>query len=378
MRPTRVLHLIDTGGPGGAETICLNLVAGLDSSRWESIPVLPERGWLWQALEDRGFRPILLPSTRAFDVGYLARLVSLGRSRRIDLFQTHLLGSAVYGAMAARLLGGIPQVSTFHGTVDVSVDDPHLRTKMRVVDRSSSRLVFVSHSLERFFARSVRMKRASAGVVYNGIDLGVFEPGEAPEIRMEFDVEPGEILIGAVGNLRPAKAYDVLLRAMAELGEGAEVRRCLIVGEGSGPLERELRALQAELGLGDLVRFTGFRSDIARVLKALDLLVISSSSEGFSLTAVQALATGIPVVSTRCGGPEEILEGGAAGVLVERASPSALAEGIRRVCRDESLRERLVARGLEVARSRFSVERMIDGYEAIYEGLLRPGGRGTP
>jgi glycosyltransferase involved in cell wall biosynthesis len=374
LKPRPVLHIIDTGGPGGAETVFLELVCGLDRDQWDPIVVVPKQDWLWGALEDRGIEPVLLGGTRSFDLVYLLRLHALARARRVEIIQTHLLGSAVYGAVLGRLMG-IPQVSTLHGQVDVSADDRYLNAKLRLLDRASARLVFVSRSLRAFF-QTIRVTRAAPlEVIHNGIDLGTFRPGEETALRDEFGVAEGEILLGSVGNVRPAKDYGNLLRALAELSRRGRTGRCVIVGESSGRLAQDLRLLAADLGLEGLVEFIGFRSDIERVMRALDVLIISSSSEGFSLTAVQALASGTAVVSTRCGGPEEILDDGVSGLLVPSGSPSALADGIERVCLDPDLRERLGASGRTVAEARFSLGNMIAEYSRLYRDVLIEAGR---
>jgi len=345
------------------------LSSGLDRSRWEPIAVLPERDWLWEELERRGIEPVRLAGTRSFDLPYLWRLRALARARRADLLQTHLLGSAVYGAAVGRMLG-LPQVSVFHGTVDVSPDDPHLRTRLRILDRRTGHLVFVSRSLREYFESIAGPGLAGRSVVYNGIDLEAFRPGEEPAVRAELGAGPGELLLGAIGNVRPAKDYPTLLRAVAELvGRGVRCR-CVIVGDTGGRPGEELVRLGSGLGLGDVVTFTGFRSDIDRVARALDVLVVSSSSEGFSLSTVQALASGTPVVATRSGGPEEILEEGAGGILVPAGSATALADGIERMCADPGLRRDLAMRGRRIVEERFSLRGMISAYERLYETLV--------
>lgn len=348
------------------------LVSGLSPARWESIAVVPKRDWLWQELETRGVEPVLLAGTRSFDVGYLSRLASLARTRGVRTIQTHLLGSAVYGAAVARLLR-LPQVSTFHGGIDVSSSDPYLRVKLRILDRPANRLVFVSRSLLRHFEMVARPRHARTSVVHNGIDVETFRPGEEPDLRRELGVGPGELLLGAIGNLRPAKDYPTLLRAVAELVRRGTRCRCVVVGQSGGALAAQLLALRDELGLADTVEFTGFRSDVDRLVRAFDMLVISSSSEGFSLTAVQALASGTPVVATRSGGPEEILEDGAGGLLVASESPTALADGILRMSTDARARAAFIARGRRIVEARFSLPRMISDYESLYEELLEPG-----
>jgi glycosyltransferase involved in cell wall biosynthesis len=142
-----------------------------------------------------------------------------------------------------------------------------------------------------------------------------------------------------------------------------------VVGQGEGTLRDELMALRSELGLTDVVRFEGFREDIERVFRAIDAYVVSSSSEGFSLTTVQAMATRVPVVSTRCGGPEEILADGG-GLLVPHSRPEELAAALERLFRSRSLGDDLGSRGLAIARKRFGRDRMAGQYEALYEECI--------
>jgi glycosyltransferase involved in cell wall biosynthesis len=139
----------------------------------------------------------------------------------------------------------------------------------------------------------------------------------------------------------------------------------------------EVLALRAELGLESVVTFTGFREDVERVMAALDVFVVSSSAEGFSLTTVQAMAAGLPVVATRCGGPEEILRNGELGVLVPTRSPEALADAVQRLVDRPAERRRITLAARAEAESRFALTSMVSGYEALYERCLglRPPAR---
>ncbi len=367
--PRRVLHLIDTGGPGGAETIFLELLRRLDPSRWASVGAVPYRDWLAGAMEEHGLEPVVLPSRGSFDFRYLAAIVRLVRKCRADLIQTHLLGSAVYGTLAGRLTG-VPVVCTFHGPADIGAAERFGRPKLRIVSRWAARTVFVSDSLRAHFEGLAPFREGSAAVVPNGIDVESFAAPRDGAFRAELGIAPDAVLIGALGNIRPSKAYPVLLRAAAALRARSSELRFVIVGETRGGPFDELLRLRAELGLAEVVTFAGFREDVPRVLASLDLFVVSSSHEGFSLSTVQALAARLPVVATRCGGPEEILEHGVTGILVERDDPEALAAGIERVALDRAGAAHLAEAGLAMVRRRFSAAAMIGRYEAIYEACL--------
>lgn len=364
-----VLHLIDTGGPGGAETIYLNVVEGLDRERWRSVAVVPWREWLSAELEQRAIEPHLLTTQGSFDVRYLSRLHELIRRERIDLIHTHLLTSSVYASVVARL-ARLPVVSTFHGQVDLSAAGRYAAVKFRIVNRRRNRVVFVSESLRRALQSAAPLGETDARVIYNGIDVAQFQPGRDHSLRAKLGIGPDELLIGAVGNIRPAKAYGVLLQATALLRERGESMHIAIVGDAQGALFEELLALRQALGLEGTVHFTGFRSDIPRVLQNFDLYALSSSSEGFSLATVQALASGLPVVATRCGGPEEIVTGGETGLLVPPNSPAALADALAELIRDPARRALLAEGGRRSVVQRFSVETMVREYDALYEECL--------
>ena len=378
----RVLHLIDTGGPGGAETVFLDVVSGLDASRWASLAVIPTLDWLHGALAGRGIEPVILGGSGSFDVRFLRALIGTARRHRAELIHTHLLGSAVYGGLAARALR-IPAVSTFHGQVDIDEDEPFRAAKLRIVWRRNTRVVFVSEALRRFFLGSSGRPVAEeiTRVVHNGLDLDAFEARRDPDIRATLGYGPEHTVIGAIGNVRPAKAYDMLLWAAARVHEERPEARFLIAGEGSGgPLE-DLLDLRAALGLDDVVEFVGFREDVPGLFRALDVFVLSSTFEGFSLSTLQAVASGVPAVATRSGGPEEILEDGVSGILVEPDAPEALARGLVSVL-DGALTGGVPPRLAERRRladvDRFTTGAMVRAYEDLYEELLDGGAEKRP
>lgn len=365
-RRRTVLHLIDTGGPGGAETIFRNLVTGLGAG-WRSVPVVPVRDWLHESLREHGIEPVLMQEHDLAGLAHLRAIIRLIRRHQADLVQTHLLGSAVYASLAA-VPFRIPVVSTFHGLPDIPPRGLRTDAKVRILSRRGNRVVFVSSGLRERMLASHRFPVGRTRVVLNGVAL---PPADvAPVARAELGASAGDYLVGAVGNLRPAKDYATLLRAAAVLVERGVPLRMVIAGEGSGPLLEELLLLRSQLGLVGRVEFLGFRPDVHRLLATFDAFASSSSSEGFSLASVEALALGKPVVATRSGGPEEILLDGRTGLLVPTADPAALADALERLHREPELGRRLGAAGNEDVRRRFPVERMVTDYERIYREAL--------
>jgi len=370
----RILHLIDTGGPGGAETVLANLVTGLGSDRWEHHVTVPLRDWLHAALAERGVPVTILPSEGAFDVRYLAGIVRLIRDLRIRIVQTHLFTTAVYGAVAGAITG-VPVVSTIHGIVDTGEDNLKRRMKFRIINRGRNRIVLVSHLLKDAIAGQARLREEIQRVVHNGVDLDIYHPAPDKAFRAELGIPDDGILVGALGNVRVPKDYGNLLDAAAILKARSPRYHFVIVGDTlwEPRLYEDLLAKREALGLDETVTFAGFRPDAPRLLNNFDLYVMSSEREGLPLALLQAMATGLPVVSTRAGGAVELVTPGLNGMLVPVRDPEALAEAIDSVARDPARAAGMGAAGRRTVEENFSIRHMVEQYEAIYHELLGSG-----
>lgn len=361
----RVLHLIDTTGPGGAETVFLQLAHGLRERGWEARLAITGPGWVLNRARELGLPADVVPTDRRLDLRYGMALRRLVRDHGVQLIQAHLFSPAIY-ACAVGAWTRTPVVATFHGASDVEAGGFTRRQRYRLVDRRA-RVVCVSDSLRRKLA-ALKLIASPVEVIHNGVDAAAF-PGQGREaVRHHQGVPRDAILVGALGNVRPAKDYANLLRAAAAIDD-ARVHFA-IVGERTSPLYDDLVALRDRLGLAGRVSFWGFRDDVPDVMAAFDLLAISSSSEGFSIAAIQAMAAGLPVVATRSGGPEGIITDGEDGVLVDTGDAEALAAGIKRVMGSPAIADRLSKRARQTVADRFSLDRTLDAYERLYDELL--------
>jgi glycosyltransferase involved in cell wall biosynthesis len=360
-----VLHLIDTTGPGGAETVFLDIAEGMQHRGWTSHVVLVGPGWVATEAAARGLSFEVIPTYGRFDVSFARRLLQAVKSKGAEAIHAHLFSPAVY-ASAVSLFCRVPVIATFHGSSDLRSNGIGALLRNRMISRRAH-LVCVSNAMLK--QAKVTPGIETATVIHNGVDHRRFNSGDRQAVRSEMGVPDDTILIGAIGNLRPAKDYATFLHAARNLADESRLRFA-VVGDTETPLYEELTALRDKLGLAERLRFWGFRTDIPSVLSALDVLVISSSNEGFSLVAVQAMAAGTAVVSTRCGGPEEIIEDGVSGVLVPVGDADALSRAIRAVATSDDLRKTLAAGGLQRVLERFSLSSMLDSYEELYRRVL--------
>ncbi|MBA2883000.1 glycosyltransferase involved in cell wall biosynthesis [Desulfosalsimonas propionicica] len=359
---TTVLHTIDTTGPGGAETVFINLVKSLPGDN----PVVAIRGpgWVCDTLRKNGIEPVFVDSRGGFNVSYLADLVKIIRRYRVDVVQSHLFGSNLYSSLAG-LICRVPVISVFHGFVDTNKGERFLPVKARIINSGSKKIVFVSDRLRQHYISQYGLSGAKATTIYNGVDTDVFYPRKDDSIRKELGLGPENVLIGAVGNIRPAKGYDNFLRAARIIHSRHPECRFVVAGQGSGALYDSLLELRRELGLEGIFYFIGFRENPPAVLNNLDIFVLPSVSEGFSISTIEAMACGVPVVVTRSGGPEEIVENGVNGLTVD-SGPEDIAGGIMRIFEKADLGNSLKNTAFAEVEEKFSLRAMVEQYRLCH------------
>jgi glycosyltransferase involved in cell wall biosynthesis len=364
-----VLHIIDTAGPGGAETVFLQTATRLDPARFQPAAVIGGAGWLAKQLQESGLPPYIVPAKRSFNVRYLSMLLRLARQHKSDVVVAHLYGSSVYASLAGLLLS-IPVVSVLHGQSDVPEAERFSSVKAAIVRKGSRKVIFVSERLRDHLQARLRLPATHCAVIANGVDTEGFRPDRDRSLRAELGLSDDTALIGAIGNVREPKAYDVLLRAARALLDRSQRFHMVIAGDCSNALGRHLQQLSRDLGTDRNVTFLGLRPDVSRILNNLDVFVLSSDTEGFSIACIEAMACGVPVVATRSGGPEQILEGGA-GLLVPTADPAALAVAVAELLSSNELTAELTAKAMTRVHERYVLTTMLSRYEALLEDVTR-------
>jgi glycosyltransferase involved in cell wall biosynthesis len=365
-----ILHLIDTTGPGGAETVFIQLADKMREMGYQSIVVIQGAGWVQDELNRRGIKPYVMPAKGSFAAGFLAKLVQLIRKHKIDLIQSHLLGSNVYAAMAG-LITGTPVVATYHGMVDVNPNERFKFLKNQVMRFGINRYVAVSHRLMADIREQKLLDAKKASVIYNGVDLKLYNQPQSNEIRQQLKLPEDAFLVGSLGNIRPAKAYEVLISAAAIILKENKSVHFVIAGHKKQPLMSKLEKQINDLGVQENIHFIGFYQDCAKFLSQMNLFALSSSSEGFSIATIEAMAARLPVLVTKCGGPEEIVTDEENGLMIAPNAPEKFAEKLKRLIEDDGLQERLGDAGRRHVENVFSLDRMLQSYQDEYSKLIR-------
>jgi glycosyltransferase involved in cell wall biosynthesis len=388
-RPRRILYVSHQSSLAGAEQALLRLVAVLDRAHVEPWVVLPSEGLLRAKLEEAGSRTDVLPTAWWIPGTHWAsaaffeqlaglperveKLCALASAGGAELIHTNTIVT-IEGALAAARLG-LPHVwhsrSLFwHGHFPPAYFD-HVPFFFSVVDQLSDHIVCMSREIEREIPSDCRL--APRTVIFDGPEMAALlaQPAEPREaMTRRYGLDPGSRLLACVGGIQRRKGQLDLVEAAARLVTQFSNLVFVLCGEATDPEyhARVLRRIE-ELGLGAHFRFPGFRSDVRSLLAHCELLVHPAHSEGFGLVIIEAMAAGRPVVSTRSGGPEEIVEDGVSGLLVPVGDPAALAAAIARVLNDAPLAGAL---GRAAARRAllFTSEEAARQTEAVYDQIL--------
>lgn len=365
-----ILHAIDTTGPGGAETVFLDLVQKLTLTGYSNYAVIKGPGWVEEQLKRRGISYYILKPQGFLSIKYYIQLFKLIRSNNTQLIHAHLLGSTLTYSILSFFLR-IPVIATLHGRVDVNPNERFVAIKNRIMKFGVNKLVAVSRDLAAYIAERGLFQQSKIQVIYNGIDESRYSKNNSRALRQALNIADDVLLVGSLGNVRSAKNYEVLIAAAANLIHKKKQKIAFVIAGHKKPdLMAKLDKLMVELGVAEQMHFIGFQDDTPHYLGQLDFFVLSSSSEGFSIATIEAMATGLPVVATRCGGPEEILEHNVTGELVAIERPEALAEALLRLIQSPADAERIAAAGKAHATAVFSFASMIDTYRKVYVRYL--------
>jgi L-malate glycosyltransferase len=331
-RPVRVNYFIDGLSRAGTETQLLALIHSLDRKVVEpSLTLLDGHSDESRSLEPTDCPVLRLGVTSLKRPSELARasakLLLFWRKQAVDMVQTYFLDSTYFGVPLARL-AGVKRIIRVRNNVGHWLTPKH-RGLGRVIGRIADVTLTNSEPGLQSLRHAERGNRNKLVVLENGVDLDRFASVPAPARR------GGIVTVGAVGNLRPVKGMDVLVRAAARL-PGV---RFLVAGEGDQ--RSELQSMIDSLGITPRFTLFGQVNDMPAFLADIDMAVLPSRAEGMSNALLEFMAAGRPVVATRVGANAQVLEDGQHGLLVPSGHDEALANAIDQLVRDERLANRL-------------------------------------
>ncbi|MGJ8514069.1 glycosyltransferase family 4 protein [Carnimonas bestiolae] len=366
-----VLEMCMSRGWGGLEMYPSRLAPALSNRGWRVYCVTLEGARLGDAMRQRGVEVLEYSSvTRA--LWRVCRLRRWMRARKISVLHCHKSSDL---RLAALLKSGMPSlriVFTEHMGVSKPKRDLYHRWAFGKVDQVLS----ISDATLARNKKALPVAPERIARLYHGVDIAAFgaqSDEERQQVRYSLGIESNEIAIGLAARITPGKGHQVFIDALAELPADSRVRGLIIGGldGSSGSSESfvsELRAKIAAAGLEQRVQLVGFRSDLAEVLGALDIVCVPSPNEAFGLTAIEAMAMSRPVIGSNSGALPEIL-GNGDGVLVDPNAPAEWRKAIVQLENSPALRELLGKAGRAKVEQQFSAERHLNTLIDCYRGV---------
>ncbi len=356
-RRIRVCHVSMCLLTGGLERLLVDFSRLHDADQFElQFVALGELGQPADEIQAAGCRVHSMQHADISRLQQLMRLKQLLVDSEIDVVHTHNTYAHFYGALAAKLAGVPVVINTQHGRGCGSTWKA--RMQFRIANRMTNRVLGVSEDAARMCGDQDKGSRGKIEAIWNGIDVDKFV------FRGPVD-QPVAI---SVARLSPEKDYPTLLRAVALAIQEVPDFRLRLVGDGQERLR--LEQLAAELNIADHVEFLGEQRDIPDLLATAGFFVSSSLTEGISLTLLEAMAVGLPVLTTAVGGNPEIVVEGKTGRMVPSADVELLAQAIVEMCRDREAWPVMGQLGRQRVEQQFEIRKMVQQYQDLYRELV--------
>jgi glycosyltransferase involved in cell wall biosynthesis len=364
----RVVHVVDSLEIGGLERLVHDLAIARGGGS-TSVACLVSLGPFGEALRQQGIQVELI-GTKNGIVPTVWRMWRHLRRVRPDVVHCHNLFAHLTGSLGARLAGGIPVVMTKHGAM---VPGTGLGSRLnRFLVRRAD---VVAVSREAISIMQAWMPTGSRPVRYiaNGISLTPYENlPSREEARAQLGLPAGGFIVGIVARVTGLKGHVLLIEVFARLLEKFPGALLLIVGDGAGLVA--VRARIQELGVEESMLVMGARSDVPKILAAMDVFCLPSEMEGMPMTVLEAMAAGLPVVTSNVGGIPAVVEAGRTGLMVPARAAEELEAALLALASDPGRARQMGGAGQQSLMREFSLERTIGAYEDLYrEAMDRRG-----
>lgn len=363
----KIAFVISRLGVGGAETQLVQLVTGLDKSRFAvSVVCTKDEGPLAERVRDAGVPVRALHMRHGWNPDVVRRLRGVFRDEQPDIVHCTNFNSTLWGRLAAIWSGVDGIIVAEHSTKRLQLRQriaipfinqllaPYTDAVVACGDSQVPVLVSEKHRPDRI------------SVIVNGVDTALFNAaGDRLRAKRALGLPADTAAIGIVAALRPEKNHEMFLRAGAELIRTGESITLVVVGD--GPRRSHLEALARAMGIASSVHFMGSRDDVSGVLGGMDVAALTSVSETFPLTLLEAMSAGLPVVATAVGDVPRIVQDGRTGFVVPPGDESGLTQRLRELVRDASVRSAMGEAGSRRVRDHFTVGAMVEKYEALFD-----------
>lgn len=375
VRPIRVMFIVPNLFYGGAERNLTTLLPRMDPTRFTpSVICIGEEGYrgdpgLFLTLPAAGIEAKALRRLHKRQaVRALIELVMMMRRTRPDVVVVQAYNAETLGRIAARIAGVKHTIKWVHNASGLVQRGPVRSTVDRALTRWTSGYFGVAEAQRPYLVDELGYPDDKIRIIHNGVDPAQFSIGIDRGVRAEFGFAEDNPVVGIVARLGPEKDHVSLLRAARSVVDELPRVRFLLIGD--GPTRPHLEALCAELQITPNVHFAGSRTDVARLLPALDVFVLSSVSECFPISLLEAMACARPAVCTAVGGIPEMINDGETGYLVPPKDPPQLADRLVRLLRDPQTARRMGSAARARVEAEFDLDRSTAATQQAIEDVV--------
>lgn len=359
---------------GGMKEHVLSLINNLDKFKYEVLAACPADSPTYQDLQRDGIKvfPININGELSLrgDWQSISQLTQIIRKEEIAIVHSHGSKAGLVARIAAKRAGA-KNVFTVHGTIFHEHFSP-IKKKIfakveGVLAGLTHKIITVSKSLKDDLIQLEGVDTSKIAVIYNGVPTKKFNLNiDRDQKRADLDLKVTPKLIVTVARLASQKGLQYLLDAVESI-ENQDFQLAIV---GDGPLLAELSQQAKDLKITDKVKFLGHRHDVPEILKAADIFVLSSITEGLPLIVLEAMAAQLPVISTIVGGVPEIIENEINGLLVKPKVPEELKIAIEKLLLNNELARKIAGRGYETVTNEFDLEIMVNKISQVYDELV--------
>lgn len=371
-RQATICQLLHSLNVGGAEVLAERLGRRLHDKYRFVFACLDDLGPLGERLQESGYAVTVLKRQPGWDLKCAGRLRDWIHSEQVDLIHAHQYTPFSYAMLSGLVRHRPPILFTEHGRW--YPDFPRRKRIIfnRMFLRRTDRVVAVGEFVRQALIRNEGLRANRVRVIHNGVDLTRYGPATDPTVRIILRQELGlpvdGLVLMQVARLDALKDHATALRTLERLLVTRPDAHLVLVGD--GPERAAIEAEAVERELTGHVHLLGLRSDVARLLPAADIFLLTSISEGLPLTIIEAMATHIPVVSTNVGGIRELVIDGETGLLADAKDDSALAKAVLRLGAPSNERFDMLAKAAHRAKHLFSEEKNHAAYCRLYAEML--------
>lgn len=379
----RIIARLNIGGPA-VHTIILN--DGLDRDTFDTHLVIgvpdKDEGDMTYFADDRRLKMTVIPelgrNIRLWsDVIALWKLFKIIKKEQPDIIHTHTAKAGALGRCAAIICGVPVRIHSFHGHVFHDYFNPVMAKLFISMEKIfacfTDRVIVISEIMKDDICNRFKVTdKTKVSVIRLGLDLEKFKNTDQikGKLRKELNISQDTLLVGIIGRLTAIKNHSLFLDAVKLLKNEKLCAKVRFLIVGGGELKEALKAYAADLGIDDLVYFTGWRKDMPNIYADLDIVALTSRNEGTPLSLIEAMASKKAIVSTNVGGVSDLIEDKKTGWLVESNNPTQLKEAIVTLLGNAEMRQQMGKMASLNVDEKYSKKRLISDMEGLYKELF--------